>query len=62
MANVNIPIKDRHDENNDLFYPNTKTDAVYDNDGNSLETRLADIISESQWEEILTLLGGETNG
>ena len=46
-----IPMKDLQDEDG-LFYPNTKTDAVYDNNGNSLEDRLEYIISDADWTAI----------
>ena len=53
MANVNdIPIKDLKDANGDLFYPITKTDAVFDDNGNSIETRLTLIITPEQWTQL----------
>lgn len=53
MAQVNtIPIKNTIDEEGDQFYPATKTDAVFDDDGNSVEYRLTHIITDTDWAAI----------
>ena len=53
MAQVdNVPIKNTKDEEGNQFYPATKTDAVFDDDGNSVEYRLTHIITDTEWAAI----------
>lgn len=50
------PIKELHDEDDSLFYPVSKTDAIYDNENATLEQRLTSIITDAQWTQIQKLL------
>ena len=54
MANVNIPIKQLFDKenNNEYFYPITKTEAVKDDNGYTVEQRLTSIITAAQWAQL----------
>lgn len=47
-----VPILQLEDEDNGDFYPVTSTEAVFDPDGNSIETRLTDIITPAQWAQL----------
>ncbi len=48
MANIR-QLKDKNDE---VFYPQTHTKAVIDNDGNTLENRLSNLATTEELREI----------